>query len=152
VALPVNIALGIGEFGLDIYTQHLIEQHEKGEFKSSKELNAFIAGTALAMGPSGMALGVGMFGGTGMERKVIDLGEVGGKGIVDIAKNGGMIAADVTGKQLEFTAQGIDTMADMIRNPDKYAKQLEAMGMKAVDLGKQALQGLADMSQKAGEL
>lgn len=150
--IPVSIALGVGELGLDLYVTHLMDLHKEGKFKSSPELDAIIAGSGLAMGPSGVAMMVGMFGGSETERKMINLGRVGSKLAVDAAVKGGMLGADVTGGQLKMTAKGIDTMADMIRNPEKYAEAAKQLGLKAVDLGKKGLDGLIDLSNKAGEL
>ncbi len=158
VGLPANLALGASALGLDLYTHHLVDQYKAnpGDWKASRGLNAFIAGTSLAMGPTGAAMLVGTFGPTGAQEKMLDLGEVGGEAAIKAARMGGVISADATGRGMKFTAQGIDALADVIRNPEKFGKEfglaMHRMGVGAQKLGRNAITALNQAAGYAGEL
>ena len=152
IGLPANLALGASSLGLDLYTHHLINQHKAGNFKSSPQLDALIAGSALSMGPAGMALMLGNFGAAGTQRKLFNAGKVGSNFALDSAVRTGLVTADATGKGLKLTAKGIDGLADVIRHPEKFGQALNAAGLKVQDVGRNAIAALGDATRYAGEL
>jgi hypothetical protein len=154
VGLPANLALGAAALGLDLYTHHQIDQFRANPngWQPSRGLNAFVAGTALAMGPTGAALLVGTFGASGAQEKMIDLGAVGGELAIDAARLGGVATADGVGGTMRFTARGIDAMADMIRHPERFGEAMQRLGIGAQQFARNALGALGDAAQYAGEL
>jgi hypothetical protein len=145
VDLPVQLAMGVAEIGLDLYVSHLREQEKAGTFKPTPELNAAIGATALATMPMGMQMMIGSFGIPGSIDVLKDTAAVGGKLAITAGKELAKLQGAGVEQQLNMTADAINTMADVIRNPDKYGKAAQAMG-------RQAMEGLRNMADQAGEV
>lgn len=154
VGLPAGLALGATAIGLDLYTHHQIDQFRANpdEWAPSQSLNAFIAGSSLAMGPAGAAMLVGAFGPTGAEEKILDLGHVGGKLGIETARLGGLVAADATGQGLKLSARGIDALADTIRNPEQIGPALRRLGISTQQATQNAIGALGRTVDAAGAL
>ncbi|MCA9793939.1 MAG: hypothetical protein KC910_19150, partial [Candidatus Eremiobacteraeota bacterium] len=121
-------------------------------WKAPKSLNALIAGSSLALGPTGMALMMGTFGPSKAQDMMGDLMQVGSESAIKAAKMGGMVSADLTGRQLKLTAAGINGLADMIRNPEKFGQAMKNLGLGVQQFQQNTIAALGQAVEFGGEM
>ena len=152
VAMPVNIGLGVSSLGLDLYTHHLIDQHQKGQFQSNRFLDTAIAGSAVAMGPAGLAMLYGNFGVAGGNQKLVNAGLFGSEQTLNLMHQSGLVSADMAGGQMRLTARGIDSLAEMVRHPERFGELAKRVGSNVQAFNRSALGAINAAAEMGGDL
>ena len=150
LGLPANIGLGLASLGLELYTDHQIEQYRNDPdgWKPSRNLDALIGGVGLLM-PAAL---VGRFGLEGAQKKVSRAGTVVAENGIDAAEKVGTAGADATGNSMKLTAAGIDLAAETLRNPEKLGEYAKKLGMSVEEARRGLLGTLATATKAGGEL
>ncbi len=135
IDLPVQLGLAGVEILVDLAVDHFREHPES----FPKELSIGIRATALAGGilfpPAGTAAVAVIYGIDGTIDIANELTKLSGEAIIKSVKQLNDLQAKALDKGLESFAKGVNGLADVIRNPEKYA---EALGRKVDDIVSEA--------------
>ncbi len=153
VPILVDLGLAAVETVMDIVVSSEKEKFEADpkNYKSPDWLKAANVGLAVASGPAGAAELAMIYGPEGATDLVAATAKMAGKGAIYAAEMQHQLAAQGVGKGMELTADGLHTMADIIRNPEKYGEMAKQMAEDAVNKLGELAKGAGELAQQAAE-
>lgn len=151
IDLPVQLALCAAEIGIDIALEHFYEHPEQ----MPKEMSMVLKATALGMvatgvlNPPAAAAVLNIYGLAGTVDIANEFTKAAGEAGLSGAKFITDMQTQLLDKSMKGTAEDLHTLADMIRNPVKYA---EKFAKSVEEIKEEAIQGLGNAIEKGGEL
>lgn len=147
IPVAADVAIGVAELGLDLIVSDQKAKYEADPdgYKAPDWMNTVNMAMAAGQGPTGIAAFTAIYGPEGAEKAIGSAVRYNGKLGIQATEASQKIAAHITGDGMHYTAEGLHALADMIRHPGKY-------GAAAKELGKEAVQKLADIAQGTGKL
>ncbi|MDO5087256.1 MAG: hypothetical protein Q4D74_06565, partial [Comamonadaceae bacterium] len=163
IPVAVDIAMAVAETALDVIVTDQYEKfQQQGDAYQAPDWlkvanvgmavaqgaigTAAVPGAGMVLGPSAAAMELALYyGPEGATELVGAVSRMSGDAAIQAVELQQTLAAQGIGEGMEMTADGLHTLADVIRHPEKYGAMAEQM------VG-QALDKLGEMAQGAGEL
>ncbi|MFN8672211.1 MAG: hypothetical protein U0457_09060 [Candidatus Sericytochromatia bacterium] len=152
VDFPIQLGLAGVEIALDFAIDYFREHPEK----MSPEITALIKGAGIATSPIFAPALLEIYGADGMIDNVSAVTKTVGEATIGAVDAVGTAHAEVVDTTLKSVASDLNTLADVIRHPEKYATQLgkkvDEVVSEAVDLIKEFASGAGKVANKAADL
>ncbi|MDO5623482.1 MAG: LysM peptidoglycan-binding domain-containing protein [Pseudomonadota bacterium] len=148
--VAIDVVLAAAGIGMDLLITDQLEKYEQAQangepYEAPAWLQMANVGIAAAQGPQGAMELALIYGPEGATELVGSVARMGGDAAIAAVEMQQTLLAQGVGEGMQLTAEGLHTLADIIRDPAKYGAAAQQMVSNALDT-------LGEVARGAGEL